>query len=103
MFTFPLGAGRSLRLLEETDADALYAVVEANRAYLARWLPWASAQPLETTRSFLHLTRRQLADNDGFQCAIVVRGRIAGVVGFHRVDWANRLSTLGYWLAEDEQ
>jgi ribosomal-protein-serine acetyltransferase len=103
MFTFPLGEGRSLRLLEESDADELYAVVDANRSYLAQWLPWASEQTPEATRSFLHFTRRQLADNEGFQCAIIVRGRIVGVVGFHRVDWANRVCSLGYWLAEDAQ
>lgn len=30
-----------LRLLEETDAQDLHALIEANRAQLARWLPWA--------------------------------------------------------------
>ena len=38
-----------LGLLEEADAEELYALVEQNRAYLAEWLPWAADQTLEGT------------------------------------------------------
>jgi RimJ/RimL family protein N-acetyltransferase len=34
-----LSTGRWLRLLDETDAQELYSVIEANRDALARWLP----------------------------------------------------------------
>jgi ribosomal-protein-serine acetyltransferase len=33
----------------------------------------------------------------------VLDGRIAGAIGFHRVDWINRSSSIGYWLAADAQ
>jgi ribosomal-protein-serine acetyltransferase len=103
MFSFDLGDGVSLRPLEESDVEELYAVIDSDRAYLAEWLPWAAAQTLEGTREFLGTTRRQLAENNGFQAAIVSGGRIIGVVGFHRVDWGNRSATIGYWLASDAQ
>jgi ribosomal-protein-serine acetyltransferase len=103
LFHFVLAPDRELRLLEESDAEELHALVEVNRRHLARWLPWAAAQTLADTRSFLALSRRQLADNNGFQCAIVDSGLIVGTVGFHRVDWANRSTSIGYWLAEDAQ
>jgi ribosomal-protein-serine acetyltransferase len=103
MFHFALAPELELRLLEDSDAEELYALVEANRGHLAPWLPWAAAQTLADTRAFLALTRRQLAENNGFQCAIVESGRIVGTIGFHRVDWVNRATSLGYWLAEDAQ
>lgn len=103
MFRFTLADTRELRVLEELDANELYAVIEANRDHLARWLPWAAGQTLERTHAFIAHTRRQLTGNDGFQCAILDGGRIIGVVGFHRVDWANRGTSLGYWLAASEQ
>ena len=92
-----------LRLLDESDAEDLYAAVDANRDHLARWLPWASGQTLEGTLAFIRSTRRQLASNDGFQAAIVEDGRIIGMVGFHGVSWDHRSATIGYWLAEAAQ
>ena len=82
-----------LRLLDESDAEDLYAAVDANRDHLARWLPWAAGQTLEGTLAFIRSTRRQLATNDGFQTAIVEDGRIIGMVGFHGVSWDHRSAT----------
>jgi ribosomal-protein-serine acetyltransferase len=42
-----------LRLLEEADAKELYRLIEANRPYLARWMPWAGAQTRESTGEFI--------------------------------------------------
>jgi ribosomal-protein-serine acetyltransferase len=30
-------------------------------------------------------------------------GAIVGMVGFHRFDWANRATSIGYWLAADHE
>ena len=92
-----------LRLLEEADANELYAVVDENRQYLARWMPWAANQTLEGTLEFIRDSRKQLADNQGFVVAIVDDGRIVGTLGFHRVDWENRSTGIGYWIAESRQ
>jgi ribosomal-protein-serine acetyltransferase len=94
---------RDLRLLEENDADELYRLVEANRAYLAPWLPWAAEQTREETAEFIRMTRRQQATNDGFQAALSLEGEIVGVAGFHSVNWAHRSTSIGYWLSEEHQ
>jgi ribosomal-protein-serine acetyltransferase len=92
-----------LRLLEETDATELHALIEANRTQLARWLPWAAGQTFEDTVGFLRRTQEQLGANDGFQASIVSDDHIIGVIGYHAVDWANRSTRIGYWLDEDHQ
>jgi ribosomal-protein-serine acetyltransferase len=92
-----------LRLLEESDADELYALIDANRAHLSRWMPWSSEQTLGDTLEFIRMTRRQAAQNDGFQAAVLCEGRIVGVVGFHTVDWTHRRTSIGYWLSERHQ
>lgn len=97
-----IGAYR-MRLLDESDADALYALIDANRAYLAPWMPWAPGQTLQHTLDFIRTTRKQLTENDGFQVALTDEERIIGVLGFHSVDWVNRAASLGYWLAEAAQ
>jgi ribosomal-protein-serine acetyltransferase len=92
-----------LRLLEEADARELHALIEANRAHLARWLPWAAGQTFEDTLDFIRGTRLQARENEGFQAAIVTEHGIAGVVGYVSVDWGNRSTRVGYWLDEEQQ
>ena len=58
---------------------------------------------VEAHLEFIRATRRQLADDNGFQAAIVDDGAILGVIGFHRVDWANRSTSIGYWIAAASQ
>ena len=98
--------GCTLRLLEERDAEELEHVVAANHDHLARWLPWveaAAAAGVEARREYVRRARRQAEANDGFQTVIVADGAIVGVVGFHHVDWVNRSTSLGYWLAAGRQ
>lgn len=100
MGSLPLSGSARLRLLEESDAGELHTLIEDNRAELARWLPWAAAQTPQDTLAFIRRTREQLTANDGFQVAVVCGEEIAGVIGYHRVDWVNRSTSLGYWLGE---
>jgi ribosomal-protein-serine acetyltransferase len=92
-----------LRLLEEADARELHGLIEANRAYLARWLPWAAGQTFEDTLDFIRGTRSQAKENEGFQTAIATEKGIAGVIGYVSLDWANRSTRVGYWLNEDQR
>jgi ribosomal-protein-serine acetyltransferase len=100
-----LPGGAHLRLLEESDAGELFALTDRNRAHLEPWMPWiSSTRAPADTLAFIRATRRQVADDDGLQFAVVAaEGAIAGVVGFHRFDWANRATSIGYWLAADRQ
>jgi len=92
-----------VRPLAAEDAAELYAVIEANRDHLARWMPWAAGQDPEGTKRFIAEAEEQLARDDGFQARITLEGKIVGVAGFHSIDWINRHTSIGYWLAEDAQ
>lgn len=100
MMRFALSDDAELRLLEESDAEELFALIDADRAHLRRWLPWAGEQDLEGTREFIRLTRRQLADDTGRTVAVVCDGAVAGVVGVEPLDWIHRSTSIGYWLGE---
>jgi ribosomal-protein-serine acetyltransferase len=104
MPSFTLTSGRHLRPLEERDAEELHALIEANRPRLARWMSWAAGhETVGQTLEFIRATRRQIAEDDGLQVALVAEGRIAGMAGFHAIDWQNRATSLGYWLGEREE
>ena len=98
-----LPTGHELRLLEEADADELYALIDANRERLVRWMVWAEGQTPEGTLRFIRDAQRQMAAEDGLQAAILRDSAIVGVAGFHGIDWPNRATTVGYWLGAGEE
>lgn len=103
MLTHELATGARLRLPEEADADALHAVVEANREHLARWLPWAAAQTADGTLEWIRTARRRLTDDRGIELIIEDGGAIVGAAGTSDVSWRDRSAAVGYWLAEEAQ
>jgi ribosomal-protein-serine acetyltransferase len=103
VLTRELMPGVSLRLLEERDAGELYALIDQNRAYLSRWMPWAREETREQLLDYIRLVRRQIGENNGLNTAITVDGALAGNVGMREVDWQNGVTELGYWLAEIHQ
>ncbi len=92
-----------LRSLRRADAEAIYALVDADRERLAEWMPWAAAQTLAATREFVAESEAQEAREDGFQAALVRDGAIVGVAGYHLIDRLNRSTSIGYWLANPHQ
>jgi ribosomal-protein-serine acetyltransferase len=94
----------SLTLLEPRHAEPLFQVVDQNRAYLREWLPWLDlTTSVDDVHAFIRRTQEQFGRNDGFQTLLTYGDEIAGVVGHHRIDWENRCTWLGYWLAESFQ
>jgi ribosomal-protein-serine acetyltransferase len=92
-----------LRLLSTADAPELHALITSNRERLAQWLQWAAAQTFQDTLIFIHQAEQEKEANQGFHCAIVSEGRIAGVISYMEVDWRHRRTVLGYWLDADHQ
>lgn len=58
---------------------------------------------LDGTREFIASTIGQDLDRGGRQVALIVAGKIAGVLGYHAPDRENHSVCLGYWLASDQQ
>jgi ribosomal-protein-serine acetyltransferase len=104
MFRYELSKTAELRLLEARHAEELSALTDRNRDHLRAWLPWVDRnRTVEDRRNFIRRALKQFAENNGFQAGIWYKGRLAGVVGYHGIDWQNRSTTLGYWLGEEFQ
>ena len=98
-----LGDGLALRLYETADSGPLLALIEASREHLGPWHAFVHTATLESTAEWIAQVRREHAENVSAQVAIVRGEEIVGNVGFKPVDWENRVSELGYWLAPSEQ
>lgn len=103
MDPLPIAEGAQLRPWREDDAAALTEVIAANRDHLMEWLPWAELHGFEDSVEYLRRKRLQVEMNDGFEGPIELDGRIVGTAGFHRIDWINRTTSIGYWLAAEAQ
>ena len=104
MLTLKIDEDIVLRTLELDDAPSLYLLIDQNRSHLREWLPWVDAQTgVEDSRMFILTTQQQFASNLGFQTGIWFRGQLAGVIGFHNVDWVNRSVEIGYWISAAHQ
>jgi ribosomal-protein-serine acetyltransferase len=93
-----------LKILEPDNADSLFALVDSNRLFLRQWLPWVDTNTtIENSKLFILSTIEQYKLNLGFQCGIWFHGVLAGIIGFHGIDWMNRNVEIGYWLGEEFQ
>jgi ribosomal-protein-serine acetyltransferase len=103
-FEVDLGDARLLRVLEDRDAQELFALIDANRAHLAHWMPFVGqTRGVADSLAFIRAARRQYEENRGMQLALVDGRQIIGVAGFHAVDWVRKSTSIGYWLAADRQ
>lgn len=93
-----------LRLLGDSDAPALFALVDRHRAHLRAWLPWLDSQRTAAdSLQFVRLVRDQFRNNESLTLGVWYRSILCGVIGYHRFDWLNKSSMIGYWLASDYQ
>ncbi len=104
MLAADLGDGRSLRQLDDDDAEELFELIDTNRAHLAAWMPFVgqTRAPVDSL-AFIRAARRQAEENRGVQLAIVLDAKIIGVSGYHGIDWSRRSTSIGYWLAAAHQ
>jgi len=88
-----------MRQYDTVDAEAVYAVVERNRAYLRQWLPWVdqTRSPADV-RQFIRAALSQHDAGLGPNCGIWREGVPLGSIGCHTIDWPNRKCSLGYWV-----
>ncbi|AMA71914.1 MULTISPECIES: GNAT family N-acetyltransferase [Aneurinibacillus] len=91
----------TLREIEHKDAAELYALVDANREHLRRFLGWVDAnQSVSDTEAFIAASRQLQQMKNGVTYMIRYEGRIIGVINLHHIDWMNHHTSIGYWLAE---
>lgn len=82
-------------------AEELFTVISRNIERLGRWLPWATpSYSLDDARQFLDVHSKENADRSSLVMLILHQGALCGAIGLHRVDRANRNTSVGYWLDE---
>jgi ribosomal-protein-serine acetyltransferase len=98
-----LGGGLELVPLTMSFDSEMHFLIEDNREYLARWLPWARSQNLAASREFLAKCEAEWASGQAYAFGMRLDGKLVGTLGCHEIDRVNRHASVGYWLAERYQ
>ncbi|MBE3595315.1 MAG: GNAT family N-acetyltransferase [Candidatus Carbobacillus altaicus] len=102
---FELTADYYLRLkpLAYRDVPSLYRLIDTYRTDLSVYLPWVRKQTIQDTYAFVDFSIGQERRREGFQAGLFYMGALVGVIGYHKIDWENHKTSLGYWLAPPYQ
>ncbi|MHB1685943.1 MAG: GNAT family N-acetyltransferase [Ignavibacteriaceae bacterium] len=90
--------------LEMSSSDALYRLIDTNRAYLDKWLSW-----VEGTRSVMDTINYifAMSEHDMYSSRYVMEiwhnNLLAGLIDVHNGDRLNKKAEMGYWLGEKFQ
>lgn len=93
-----------LRQLNLDNTEELFKLTDENRNYLREWLPWLDKnKTIEDTKKFIQGGLEKREKGIGFEFGIWYKGELAGCLGLHELNKANRKTVIGYWLAEQFQ
>lgn len=94
--------GLAVRRLEPEDAGALFALVDAHRAWLDPWMPWTDqVRSVEDVRRFVEDSLR-VTDRGprAHECGLWSGSALVGLAGLHRIDLVAGTAQVGYWLGQ---
>ncbi|MFJ7733802.1 GNAT family N-acetyltransferase [Lysinibacillus sp. NPDC097231] len=102
MFKYIINENAYLKLLDLSDVDELFALTDRSRETLREWLPFVDdVKTVEDTERFVRNAMQQYANNNGIQAGIYYEGKLAGVIGYHQVNWQHKWTSVGYWLGNE--
>lgn len=103
-FSFQIDQETKLMLPMPVHAAEILSVVQANLAYLQKWMPWATNNySIESALSYIRDNLQQLAHGTGFNASIVYENKICGQIGFHEIGFSDDSVKMGYWIAANRQ
>jgi len=93
-----------LRTIRLEDVDELYALIKRNCTRLHSWLAWATPDySRQDTHRFVSEHVAENAEGVGLMMKICHKGNLCGAIELHRIDRANKSSSIGYWIDEGHQ
>ncbi len=95
MFSYKIDDNTELRLLEERHAEQVFALITEKRE---RHPELDKNFSLEDAQKKIKCDLALFAENKGLGVGIWYEGNLAGGVRYHEIDWANRVTELGYWI-----
>jgi ribosomal-protein-serine acetyltransferase len=101
VFSYDLGDGAELRMLEVRHAAEFVTLVEENREFFGAWLGWAyRIHNVEDAEHFIGRGVDRFAEDGLPWIGIWQDGKMAGGILFFPLEGMIKATKIGYWLAE---
>ncbi|RSD29233.1 GNAT family N-acetyltransferase [Mesobacillus subterraneus] len=104
MVSIKVDSELELRIFETNEAWELFWLVDSTRGYLRQWLPWVDS--LRFPEQFywvIQMWQKGFQERRSCHFGIWYRGRLAGSISLHGIDWGNSYASIGYYLSEKMQ
>lgn len=103
-FEIKISEKLSLKLRKIEDSNLVFNVVDANREYLKKWLPWVNATlSSKDTEKYILLCIDKFKNKETVDFGIWYDKQWVGSMGFNKIDTINDNAEIGYWLSSDFQ
>jgi ribosomal-protein-serine acetyltransferase len=90
-----------LRILELKDAKTVFQTIDKNRIRLKQWLGWLDfTNSVEDIKKFIQDGLDGYGENKIFRFGIYYKNQYAGNIELQSIDYTNKKSIIGYWLAD---
>ncbi len=100
----PITPSLYLELINPGHAQAIFELVDKNRAQLRVWLPFVDRmQTVDFAKNFINGTMQRNAEESEHAFVIILDNKVIGRVGLYKIDLQNKIGEIGYWIAEDQQ
>ena len=92
----------SLSILSLSDAKEVFKLVDENRIYLRKTLPWLDeVNSLDEQISYISHCISDYELYKGIMYSVSSDGDIIGTIGLNSIDYENRACGVGYWVSEE--
>ncbi len=93
-----------LVFLHESLAEDIFKLVDSDRTYLSKWLPWVnSTKSSDDTKHFIKDSISKYANGTMMTCVIEYQQNIVGLIGYNLIDQSLQKVEIGYWLSSRYQ
>ena len=103
-FSMKIDESLSLRSLGEEDAEVLFNLVDANRAYLREFLGWLDYNTTTANSlAFIKQAKVKWEKLESLTFAIYLSQTLVGLVSLDGIDHLNHSASIGYWIDQKYQ
>lgn len=104
MMVIKVDTDLELKQLEESDSIDIFNVINNQREYLGKWLPFVEfTQEISDAEKFVDSVINANEARFEFVFAIRKSKEFVGLIGFKDTDRLNKKTEIGYWLSENHQ
>lgn len=90
-----------LKSVQKEHAKEISHLIEENRIYLKKWLPWVDdTTNISQTESFVKKANYYANKRKGLFCSVLYNDNLVGIVGANRKNDNSSEMFLNYWIGE---